>query len=303
MTLNKVTTLSEAVGGLVRDGDSIAMGGILSREPVAAAYELIRQGKKDLTAIVDSRDESVELLIGAGLLKKVECAYVWVGVIGSGLHYRRAVEKGIPRHIEVEEYSNFAMGMRFLAGALGVPFMPLKSLLGSDIPKYNPRVNVITDPYQGESVALVPAAQPDVAFIHVQRADKMGNAQIWGMISNDINMARAAKKVILTCEEIVPTSEIRKIPNMTQIPFYCVDAVVEVPFGAHPLGVAGYYWLDTPFRRNWLAMSKTYEGFQQWLEEWVFSWDNHNEYLRKVGLDRLAKLRKMELDNCQIPRF
>ncbi|MFZ5633272.1 MAG: CoA transferase subunit A [Bacillota bacterium] len=303
MALNKVTTLPEAVSGLVRDGDTVSMGGILSREPVACAYELIRQGKKDLTMIVDSRDESVELLIGSGLVKKVESAYVWVGVIGSGLHFRRAVEKGIPRHIEVEDYSNLAIGMRFLAGALGVPYMPLRSMMGSDIPRHNPRVKITEDPYDGEKVALVPAARPDVAFIHVQRADKMGNAQIWGMIGNDINIARAAKKVILTCEEIVPTPEIRKIPNMTQIPFYCVEAVVELPFGAHPLGVAGYYWIDTPFRREWLAASKTYEGFRAWLDKWVFSWDSFDGYLRKLGEERLAGLREMEHDNFRIPKI
>lgn len=303
MALNKVTTLPEAVRGLVRDGDTVSFGGILSREPVACTYELIRQNKKDLTVIVDSRDESVEHLLGAGLIKKLESAYVWVGVIGSGLHFRRAVEKGIPRHVEVEDYSNLAIGMRFLAGALGVPYMPLRSMMGSDIPRYNPRVIITEDPYNGEKVALVPAARPDVAFIHVQKADKMGNCQIWGMLGNDINIARAAKKVIVTCEELVPTSEIRKIPNMTQIPFYCVEAVVELPFGSHPLGVAGCYWIDTPFRKEWLAASKTHEGFRAWMEEWVLGWDTFEDYLRKLGSDRLAKLRKMEQDNFRIPKI
>jgi len=303
LSVNKVTTLAEAVQGLVNDHDTVALGGILSREPVACSYELIRQNKKELTLIVDSHDESVELLIGAGLVKKVESAYVWVGVIGSGLNFRRAVEKGLPKHIEVEDYTNLAIGMRFLAGALGVPFLPVMSMSGSDIPKYNDKIISMADPYKGQPVNLVPAAEPDVAFIHVQRADKMGNAQIWGMLANDVNIARAAKKLIITCEEIIPTSEIRKIPNMTQIPHYCVDAVVELPFGAHPLGVAGYYWLDTPFRRDWLKASKTQEGFDAWVEEWVLSWDKFEEYLQKLGSDRLAKLRKLERDNYQIPRI
>lgn len=302
MVLNKVTTLREAISEIVHDGDTIALGGFLARELTAAVFELIRQRKKDLTIIVDSSIETVDFLIGSGLVKKVECAWIWVA-IANAFNFRRAVEKGIPRYIEVEDYSNLAMGARFLAGALGIPFMPVKSLLGSDLPLYNPKIKVISDPYQDEKVALVPAANPDVAFIHLQRADKMGNAQIWGIGGNDANIARAAKRVIITCEEIVSSTEFRKIPNMTHIPFYCVEAVVEVPFGAYPFGVPGYYWVDTPCRRNWAAISKTYEGFCSWLDEWVFGCNDFEDFLRKIGQDRLAKLRKMELDNYRIPKI
>lgn len=304
MAVNKVVTLKEAIKEFVHDGDSIATGGFMTREPIAAVYEIIRQNKQDLTLIIDTRTETAEFLIGAGLVRKIESAYVWVGVVGKGVNFRRAFEKGIPRRIELEEYSNLAAGMRFLAGALGVPFMPVKSLLGSDIPKHNSKVKIITDPYQGEQVALVPAAEPDVALIHVQRADKMGNAQIWGMGANDPNIARAAKRTIVTCEEIVPTSEIRKIPNMTSIPCYCVDAVVEVPFGSHPAAVPGYYDMDVPFRREWLLRAEeSHESFRAWLEEWVLGWEDFSEYLRKVGYDRLARLRKIERDNYRIPKI
>lgn len=300
MSIDKITTLKEAVAGLVNDGDSIAIGGMLAREPMAVTLELIRQNKKDLTVICDSRVETVDFLIGAGLVRKLEAAWLWVAT-ANAFNFRRAVEEGIPRRIEVEDYSNLAIGMRFLAGALGVPFMPVRSMIGSDIPKYNPRVKIITDPYKGESVALVPAAEPDIAFIHAQRADKMGNAQIWGIAGNDLNIARAARKVVITCEEIISTSQIRQIPNMTHIPFYCVDAVAEVPFACYPFGTTGYYWIDVPFRRFLSTISRDYDTFCNWLNEWVLGTDDYEQYLRKVGWDRLAKLREMELDNYQIP--
>jgi glutaconate CoA-transferase subunit A len=267
----------------------------------AAAYEIVRQQKKNLYFITDSENEPAEILIGAGYVRKLLHAYTWIGLIGSGLSFRRAVEKGIPRSVEVEEYSNLAVGMMYMAGALNVPYMPLRSLVGSDLPKCNPNIKIVEDPYGGKPIALVPALKPDVAFIHVQKADKMGNAQIWGMLANDVNLARAAKHVVITCEEIVPTSELRKIPNMTAIPFYCVDAVVEVPFCSHPAGVAGYYWMDIPFRRTFLNANKSDEGFRKWLKEWVLDIDNHNDYLKKLGEARLDKLRGLEFDNYRIP--
>lgn len=300
---DKRMTLKEAVATFVTDGCSITFGGLGSREPFAACHEIIRQRKKDLTFITATTTDTAEPLIAAGCIKRVESAYIWIGVVGMGLNWRRAVEQGIPHYLEIEEYSNYAMGLRFMAGASGVPFMPTKSLLGTDMIKVNPKIKVIDDPYGNGPVALVPAAQPDVAFIHVQRADKAGNAQIWGMFVNDDIIARAAKKVVLTCEEIIPTSEIRKLPNMTAIPSYCVSAVVEAPFGCHPLSVAGYYWMDIPFRRQMVAASRTREGILQWMDEWIYGIESHNDYLNKVGWDRLAKLQELEHDNYQIPQI
>jgi glutaconate CoA-transferase subunit A len=296
-------TLKEAIKSLVHDGDTIAFGGLMTREPVAAVYEIIRQNIQDLTIISDTRTETGEFLIGAGLVRKIESAYIWVGVVGKGVNFKRAAEEGIPRRVEIEEYSNFSAGMRFLAGALGVPFMPVKSLLGSDLPQYNPQIKIMADPYDGEEVALVPAAKPEVAIVHVQRADKLGNAQIWGMASNDANIVRAAKRTIVTCEEIIPTSEIRIIPEMTLIPCYCVDAVVEVPYGAHPASTPWYYDMDVLFRREWLLQAEKGNGyFQGWLDEWVRGCVDNEEYLRKVGFDRLAMLQKIEHDNYKIPK-
>ncbi len=300
---NKIMTLADAVHEFVKDGSSVAYGAIAGREPMAVSYELVRQKKRDLTHVTDTTIDAAEILIAGGCLRKVECAYIWIGVVGSGHNYRRAVEKGIPSYLETEEYSNYGCSMRFMAAAMGLPYMPTKSLLGSDIITHNPNIKVVEDPYGSGPLALVPAAQPDVAFIHVQRADKAGNAQIWGMLGNDDNMARAAKKVVITCEEIISTDEIRKIPNMTAIPSYCVDAVVELPFASHPLPVAGYYWMDIPFRRDIVNASKTREGIIQWMDEWIHGVKDHKTYQQKLGLDRVQKLREMENDNYRIPRI
>ena len=247
---DKVMSLEEAVSRYVTDGCSVAYGAIAGREPMAVSYEIVRQKKRNLIHITDTTVDAAEILIAGGTLKKVECAYIWVGVVGSGLNYRRAMEKGIPSYLETEEYSNYGCSMRYMAGALGIPYMPTKSLLGSDIITYNPKIKVSEDFYGEGPLAFVPAATPDVAFIHVQRSDKIGNAQIWGMLANDDNLCRAAKNVVLTCEEIISSREIRKIPNMTAIPSYCVSAVVELPYCCHPLPVAGYYWMDIPFQET-----------------------------------------------------
>jgi glutaconate CoA-transferase subunit A len=253
--------------------------------------------------VTDTTVDAAEILIAGGTLKKLECAYIWIGVVGSGLNYRRALEQGIPNAIETEEYSNYGCSMRYMAGALGVPYMPIKSLLGSDLPKYNPKIRVEENFLGTGPLAFVPAANPDVAFIHVQRADKTGNAQIWGMLANDDNLARAARHVVLTCEEIVPTREIRKIPNMTAIPSYCVSAVVEAPYGCHPLPVAGYYWMDIPFRRVLVSASKTRAGIEAWMDEWIFGVKDFDAYKAKVGSQRFARLRQMERNNYHIPQF
>lgn len=300
---DKQTTLKEAVAKYLPEQGSFTFSGIGAREPVAVTHEIIRQKKKDLTFVTATTLDTANMLIGAGCIKKIEMAYTWIGVVGSGLNLRRAVEKGIPRKIETEEYSNFGASCRFLAGAMDLPYMPLRSLLGSDLPTYNKNIIMTTDPYTGEKIALVPAAKPDVAFLHVQKADVTGNCQIWGILANDVNIARAAKKIVITCEELISTKEIRKNPNATSIPYYCVDAVVEVPYGSHPLFVAGYYWSDIPFRRNFMMANNTQEGFEKWLDEWVYGSKDFDAYLEKLGPDRLAKLAEMEQDNYNVPQM
>lgn len=297
---NKLMTLQEAIGAYVKDGASLTFGGFIGRDCLAAVHEIIRQGIKDLVVIDDSKTDVMDLLVGAGCVRRWEGAYLGYGSIGLANNIRRAVEQGIPKPIEVEDWSNAAVSMRFLAGGLNVPFMATRSMLGSDIIKYNPRIKVMDDPYGGGPVALVPAARPDVAVIHVQKADAMGNAQVWGFTGNDENKARAAKHTIVTCEEIVPTGHIRRQGNLTLIPFYCVDAVVHVPYGCYPQSCYGYYAYDVLFCGEYHEKSKTRESFLQWLDKYVYGCKDHMEYCARVGWERLKSLTYLEKQFNQI---
>ncbi|MDK2919935.1 MAG: glutaconate CoA-transferase, subunit [Candidatus Petromonas sp.] len=291
---DKRMSLSEAINKFVQDDCTLTFSGMGGAQCVAHTYEIIRQGKKNLTLIGDSPCECGDLLVGAGLLKKMEIAWCSYAVAGLGYNFRRAVENDIPRPIVLEEYSNYTIGLRFLAGALNIPYMPSKSLLGSDLTKYNKNIKIDQDPYTGEKVALVPAANPDVAIVHVSRADKRGNGQVFGFSSNAENMARAAKYTILTCEELVSTDEIRRNPNFTIIPEYSVDAVVELPYACHPWNMPYAYAYDMPFHTEQLAQFKTREGFEKWMQEWCYDIKNHEEYLEKVGYKRLCELTRIE---------
>ncbi|MBC7345840.1 MAG: CoA transferase subunit A [Clostridia bacterium] len=298
---NKQMTLAEAVSRFVFDGATLTFGGFIGRDCVAVVHEIVRQGKKDLTVIDDSKTDITDILVGAGLLKKWEGAYFGYGALGLAPNFRRSIEQGIPYRVEVEDWTNAAISMRFLAAALNLPFMPTRSMLGSDILKYNQKVKVIQDPFEGQPLALVPAARPDVAFIHVQRADITGNGQIWGFTGSDENKVRAAKRVVLTCEEIVPPEEIKRQANLTAIPFYCVDAVVHVPFGCHPQSCYGYYAYDVLFCGQYHEMAKTREGFLAWLDTYVYGCRDHQEYCAKVGWDRLFALQHLERQFNRLP--
>lgn len=298
---DKRMSLKEAISRFVHDGCSIAFSGMGGAQCVAHTYEIIRQGKKNLTLIGDSPCESGDMLVGAGCVKRMEIAWCSYAVAGLGYNFRRAIEKGVPNNVELEEYSNYTMGLRFLAGAMNIPYMPTRSLLGSDIVKYNPRIKIVDDPYGSGKVALVPAALPDVGIVHVSRADKRGNAQVFGFSSNAENIARAAKCTIVTCEEIVSTEEIRKTGNLTIIPEYCVDAVVELPFACHPWNMPYAYAYDMPFHTFQLAQFRTRDGFLKWLEEWCYGIEDHEGYCEKVGWERLLELKRIENKFCQVP--
>lgn len=297
---DKRMSLSEVVAELVKDKSVLCFSGMGGNQCVAQTYEIIRQGRKDITLIGDSPCEAGDLLAGAGVLKKMEIAFCAYAVAGLGDNFRRAVEKGIPHKIEVEDYSNYTIGLRFLAGALNIPYMPSKSLLGSDLPVYNKNIKIAEDPYTGEPVSLVPAAHPDVAIVHVSRADMRGNGQMFGSTANSENMARAAKHTILTCEEIVSTDEIRRFGNLTIIPEYCVDAVVELPFACHPWNMPFAYAYDIPFHSKQLAQFATREGYEQWIDEWCFGLKDHEAYLEKVGYKRLNDLARVERKFCRL---
>jgi len=298
-SLDKRMSLEEAISRFVFDGCSIAFSGMGGQQVVAPTYEIVRQGQKNLTLMGDSPCECGDYLIGTGQIRRIEVAWLAFAVAGVSPNYRRAAEKGIPHKIEVFEFSNYTMGLRFMAGALNVPFMPTRSLQGSSIPEYNEMIKVVDDPYGNGKVALVPAATPDVAIVHVNRADKLGNAQFLGFSSNGENSARAAKRTIITCEEIVSTDDIRKTPGLTGIPQYVVDAVVEVPYCCHPWNMPYAYAYDIPFHMEMIAEIETEEGFKRRMDEWAFGCKNHEAYCEKVGWSRLNKLTQIERKFCK----
>lgn len=291
---DKRMKLADAVRLFVPDGSKVAFGGMGGAQCVAHAYEIARQKIGDLTLICESPAEPADILIGAGLVKKAEVAWIAYAVAGLGYNFRRCVENKVPCEMELEEYSNYGMSLRFLAGAMGVPFLPSKSFLGSDFPKYNEKIKEIVDPYTGENVSLVPAAHPDVALVHCSRADRFGNGQFFGISASAENIVRAAKHTILTCEKIVDSELIRKKPNLTIIPGYTVDAVCEVPYASHPWNMAYDYLYDMPFHSEQMKAFRTREGFLEWMDKYCYEVEDWEGYLRKVGYERLAKLKQME---------
>ena len=287
-------SLKEAVSTFVKDGSSVGFAGMAGEQVVAPAHEIIRQKIGNLTVVGDSPCDPGDLLCGAGLVKRMEIAWCGYAVAGMGPNFRRAYEKKIPNAIEVNDHSNFGIGLRYMAAAMGIPFMPTKSFLASDLLTYNKDIKVIDDPFGTGPIALVPPLEPDVAFIQATRADVKGNTQFFGFSANSENLARAAKYTVICAEHIVSTKEIEETPNLTIIPQYAVDAVVELPFGSHPWNFPYEYQYDMPFHMDMQKAFKTREGFLEWLDEWVYGVEDWEGYLKKVGYDRLHKLVQIE---------
>jgi glutaconate CoA-transferase subunit A len=293
-------TAKEAVAKYVTDGCRWRVGGIAIRKPFVFIYEAIRQRRKDLTLILSGWTEDADMLIGAGCISKLEGSYLGLEALGLANNYRRACEKGVPNEIQIEEYSNFGMTMRFMAAGMGLPFMPIKSHLGSDLLNVevflHPKAHVMEDPFgSGEKVALLPACPSDVAVVHVQRVDAEGNAQVWGQVGDDNWGTLAGKVIIVSAEEVVDTDVIRRDPNRTMIPGFRVDAIVEAPYGAHPYQTQGYYDADADFRKMYAEVSRTREGFEAFLDEWVYGVEDHEGYLAKVGKERLQAIKAREI--------
>ena len=282
--MSKLTSLADAVRVLVPDGASVAMGLQMEQMiPFAAGHEIMRQRKKDLRLIGPISDVLFDQVIGAGCVKDVVAA--WVGNVagGSGYGFRRAFEQGLPRAIAMEDHSNFTVGLALKAAAMGLPFLPTLTGIGGDIIKDHPRIRSMPDPFGGPEVMAVAALKPDVAIIHVQRADAQGNAHCWGNYGVMPAGVRAAKKVIVTCEEIVAPEVIASDPNRTVIPGFLVSAVVECPFGAHPSPVQGYYKRDDAAFQQYHEESKTPEQFDAWAERWVYGVRDRAEYVDRLG--------------------
>lgn len=286
----KIMTAKEAVSRFIKEGCYLGMS--VSAAPSALIWEIVRQKDriKTLDLVITSQIGMSSVLIGSGLVNKIEMAYNWGGIEGEDRVFRRAVEKGIPKNIEIEDYSNFGAAMRWQAGAMGLSFMPTKSQLGSDVVKYNPRIKVIDDPYTGKPVALVPASNPDVGIMHCARADEIGNVQCFGLYGNTDVLARASRHVIVTVEEIVSQAEIRRMPNLNTIPYYYVDAVVHAPFGAHWRESNYYYHHDLAYGLDAYRQFATQEGFEAWIDKYVLGTQDWNEYCKLVGYDRLYRL-------------
>ncbi|MDX1614983.1 MAG: CoA-transferase [Candidatus Promineifilaceae bacterium] len=287
--------MSEAVERFVDDGGTVAIEGFTAFIGFSAAHEIIRQQRQDLTLCRLTPDLIYDQMIAAGVASRLVFSYLGNPGVGSLHCIRRAVEKGIPRTLKLEEYSHFGMVGRYLAGASDLPFFPLRSYSGSDLPNVNPRIQFLDSPYGDDKVAVVPPLKPDVAFIHAQRSDPQGNAQLWGLVGVQKEAAFAARRVVLTVEEIVDAETIRRDPNRTLIPGLIVDAVVHEPYAAHPSYVQGYYDRDNGFYLAWDAISRDLDEVERWLQEWVYGLPDRAAYVEKLGQEHLAALEPGDL--------
>src|SRR5580700_1820335 len=288
---SKLTPMHDAIARHVPSGSMVLLGAQLEQMiPFAAGHELIRQSRRDLTLVGPISDILFDQLIGAGCVSRVMAA--WVGNVSAGVGYcfRRAVERSIPRRLEVVDYSNFTMALALHAGALGVPFLPTYATLGSDLLKKNGNLREFSSPVSEEKMVAVRALRPDVAILHVQRSDAQGNAHIWGSLGVAADGARAARKIIVVAEEIVEPSVIASDPNRTLVPGFLVAAVVHEPGGAHPSPVQGYYGRDHAFFAEYHEQSRRLEDFEKWLEHWVVRTTDRSEYMKQLGAARIDSL-------------
>ncbi len=286
---SKLMTMREAIARFVTHGSTVVMGtGLETGIPFAAGHEIIRQGVRDLTLVGPISDILFDQLIGAGCVRRVRAA--WVGNVstGSGYNFRRAVEGG---RLEVEDHTNLTIALGLQAGALGVPFMPTRTALGSDLFATNPGLQEMTCPFTGQPLTAVAAIMPDVAIVQVQRSDEQGNAHLWGNLGVSREACQASRHVILVAEEMVATEVIASDPNRTLVPGFHVSAVVHEPWGAHPSPLAGCYDRDHQFYLDYARESGDEAGFARWLERWVMGVEGREGYCRLLGEERLGRLR------------
>jgi glutaconate CoA-transferase subunit A len=293
---NKLMSMSEAIASLAHDSMSIVMGTCMEQKiPFAAGHELIRQARKDLTLIGPISDILFDQLIGAGCVSKVMAAWIGNVMMGSAYNFRRAVEQGLPHEIDVVDYSNLTVACALHAGALGIPFMPTRSLLGTDIEANNPNITEISSPFSKENspdkLLGVKALNPDLGIFVAQRADKNGSAHIWGDLAVTADAVRASKKVIILAEEIVETSVIESDPNRTVVPGFVVDAVVHEPFSAHPSPVQGHYSRDHEFYAEYHRQTRSATDSAAWLKRWVLDLPDRAAYLQRLTSEHIDSLK------------
>jgi glutaconate CoA-transferase subunit A len=310
MKVSKVMTAKEAVSKFIQDGTTMAIGSFFHTIAYDITHEIIRQEKKHLTICAPSFNDHADQMIGAGCVDRIESSYVWMEVFGPLYCFRRAMEKGIPHKIEMEDYTNFAMTVRLLAGSLGIPYVPVHSMKGSDMINYSSwrgenKVKLLQDPFgSGVAHALVPALNPDIGYIHAQRSDEEGNFQMWGILGDAPFSMRACKNVIVSVEEVVSRDVIGRDPNRTVLPGYKVVAVVEAPFGSHPKNCQGYYGVDRDFIFKYIRESQTEEGWKKFMDEWVFGVADRTEYLKKYidtfGMKKFMDLRAKDMSSSSV---
>lgn len=286
--MSKLISLNEAVSKFVNDGDLVYAAGFTHLIPFAAGHEIIRLKKRDLVLARATPDLIYDQMVAAGCARKVLFSYMGNPGVGSLRIVRSAIEQG---RLEWEEYSHFGMITRLQAGASGLPFIPMNQTGAVDLEKSNPQIKRIPDPYGGKDVIVVPALNPDVAIVHVQRADAQGNSHLWGIIGEQKEAAFAAKKVIVTAEEIVDEAVIRSDPNRTMIPGLVVDAVCHVPYSCHPSYAQGYYDRDNEFYLAWDKISESADTARSYLDEWVYGVKDREEYWQKLGAKAHKRLK------------
>ncbi|MBV8905304.1 MAG: CoA transferase subunit A [Acidobacteriia bacterium] len=276
----RITTLTEAIREMVRDGDVVALEGFTHLIPFAAGHEIIRQNRRNLTLVRMTPDLIYDQLIGAGCASKL--IFSWGGNPGVGsLHrLRDAVEQGWPAPLAVEEHAHAGMAAAYAAGASHLPFGLLRGYLGSDLPRYNPKIKFIECPFTGERLAAVPALRPDVTVIHAQKADRRGNVLLWGVVGIQKEAVLAAKRAIVTVEEVV--DELNAPPNSLVLPSWVVGAVAEVKGGAFPSYAQGYYARNNAFYKAWDPISRERDTFQAWIERHVLGTRDFGEFKRSL---------------------
>jgi len=303
---DKLMSAEEAVRRFVKDGDMIALGGFtVNRNAMVIAREIIRQGRRELHLVMHSHGQAMDILVGAGVVSRLELAYGGTGRFApTCIRFRKAVQSG---QVQVEDYSNFHMSLRFLAGALNLPFIPSCSGFESDVLNqhgFGPELRgrgripshkaVITDnPFSPnrEPVVLLPALTPDVALIHAQLVGEDGTVRIKGLTFLDIEQARAASRVIVTCEEVVPSAFLRQDPDQNSLPPFLVDAVVVAPFGAHPTACHYFYDYDPRHLNMYRQVAGDDNDFRKYLKEWVYGVADQEAYLAKVGVSDLMRIK------------
>ena len=290
----KLMSLKEAVERFVKDGDYLGIGGFgANRTPIAACHEIVRQKKRNLGFAGHTATHDMQILCSGDVIDRIDVAYV-VGLEARGLSKcsRQAIESG---RVKCTEWTNYCLAVRLRAAAMGVPFLPVRNLMGTDTFKYS-AAKTIECPYTGKKLALVPALYPDVSVIHVHEADVYGNARFKGISVADPDYASASKKLIITTEKLISNDEIRNDPSSTKIPYYLVDAVCHVPYGGYPGTMPYEYFSDEDHLRDWLKAEKDPEVFKRFLDDNIYNCEDHEAYImRNGGLKRIGELREKEL--------